>query len=320
MRPGERDTPRPMELTTVPDNNPNQVPEENKVGVSGRQTPESPRLIQEVAGHPDFPNNVLGTYIDIGGYAGVAIEIVGKSLKVRSMDGPTRGFNVHVLRRLYGPALPAESETTTPLQASRPESPSPDDSVEEAAEEAAEEPAPKKVIEPDFNAPVTPIAELAMNPEFPQNSLGRHVDIGGFTGVVVGIVSQSLKVRSPEGRTRSFNHHVLRKLHAPATVVPVMSLPAASATSEPVETLKPEPEAPSAEPVIAEPDFSTPVTPMAELTAAADFPQCAFGRHVDVNGYLGVVVKIINRSLKIKNQEGQTRSYNADQLRKLFGK
>ena len=49
------------------------------------------------------------------------------------------------------------------------------------------------------------------------------------------------------------------------------------------------------------------------------FPKCAFGEYVDIRGYAGVVVEIVNQSLKVRSPEGSIRSYNATGLRKLFG-
>jgi hypothetical protein len=43
--------------------------------------------------------------------------------------------------------------------------------------------------------------------------LGRHVDVSGFKGVVVEILKQSLKVRSVEGLSRSYNAPLLQQLH-----------------------------------------------------------------------------------------------------------
>src|SRR4029079_826827 len=67
--------------------------------------------------------------------------------------------------------------------------------------------APSRMVitEPDFNRPVKAIGDLLANPEFPKSALGEFVDIGGYTGVVIEIVKESLKVKSPEGATKSFN-------------------------------------------------------------------------------------------------------------------
>ena len=57
-----------------------------------------------------------------------------------------------------------------------------------------------------------------------------------------------------------------------------------------------------------------------EFAGRADFPKCTFGEHIDVVGYTGVVVEIVKKSLKVLSAEGDMRSYNADVLRKLYGK
>ena len=44
-----------------------------------------------------------------------------------------------------------------------------------------------------------------------------------------------------------------------------------------------------------------------------------FRTTIEINGYTGVVVEIINGSLKIRSQEEVTRSYNAAVLKKLYG-
>ena len=51
-----------------------------------------------------------------------------------------------------------------------------------------------------------------------------------------------------------------------------------------------------------------------------DFPKCAYGKHVDILGYTGVVVEIVQGSLKIQSATGTTRSYNSEVLKKLYGK
>ena len=87
----------------------------------------------------------------------------------------------------------------------------PDQNVEKP--EPARKPA--TVLEPDFERPITPIAELLTRPDFPKSALGEYVDIGGYAGVVVQIVNQSLKVRSPDGVTQSFNSNGLRRIYGP---------------------------------------------------------------------------------------------------------
>jgi hypothetical protein len=72
-------------------------------------------------------------------------------------------------------------------------------------------------LEPDFDAPLVPIEILAAKTDFPACALGIFIDLHGFTGVVVALVGGSLKVRSPEGATRSYNAEGLRKLYAQAS-------------------------------------------------------------------------------------------------------
>ena len=170
---------------------------------------------------------------------------------------------------------------------------------------------PSAPSEPNNNTP-TPIADFVARPDFPHCVLNQLVDIGGYAGVVVDIVNNSLKVRSPEQSTKSFNFHTLKKLYGPR----IESLPppttTAAAPSEPakVEVKRN---------IITEPNFTAPVKPITEFVNRPDFPQCTFGEHVDVNGYVGVVVEIVSGSLKVRSQEEVTRSYNSVVLKKLHG-
>jgi hypothetical protein len=169
----------------------------------------------------------------------------------------------------------------------------------------------------DFSAPVKPIAELVVHPGFPKSALGEHVDIGGYTGVVVELVKDSLKVRSSEGTTRSFNAHGLRRIYGPA------ARPEPVEQTSPVRNNPPSPEEPPPAPereVVAEPDFTKPVRKIADFVNRPDFPASTLGKHIEIGGYTGVVVDIVNRSLKVRSQAETTRSYNADVLRKLHGK
>src|SRR5690349_23321132 len=121
------------------------------------------------------------------------------------------------------------------------------------------------MADPNTELPVSPISELVADPEFPSSAVGARVDIKGFVGVVAGVVNNSIKVRSAEGNTVSYNFHTLRRLYGP----PIPPQP------EPASAPQPEPEA--KEPVILEPDFSVPLVPVEALTAKADFPACALG-------------------------------------------
>ncbi len=169
-------------------------------------------------------------------------------------------------------------------------------------------------VQPDFSRPLKPLAELVADPDFPHSALGEFTDIGGYIGVVVQVVKQSIKVRSPEGITRSFNANRLRTIYGPAPKPPTMPEPRPSSSLAEQEPSVPS--TPQSPPAI-EPDFTKPVRPIAELAAQSDFPQCALGEHIEIGDYRGVVVQIVNRSLKVRSQAELTRSYNADALRKL---
>lgn len=159
-----------------------------------------------------------------------------------------------------------------------------------------------------------PIGDFLAQPDFPECVRGEFVDIGGYSGTVIDIVGSSLKVRSPEATTRSFNFHALRRLYGPREEPePVPSPSVAPSASTEEETAAPKRN------VITAPNFSAPVKPISEFTGRADYPQCTFGQYVDIAGYKGVVVEIVNRSLKVRSLEETTRSYNADVLSKVHG-
>ena len=67
-------------------------------------------------------------------------------------------------------------------------------------------------------------------------------------------------------------------------------------------------------------NFSAPVRAIRTYASQPDFPQCAYGQHVDIPGYQGVVVEIVRGSLKVQSPTGTIRSYNADQLKILYGR
>jgi len=171
--------------------------------------------------------------------------------------------------------------------------------------------------EPNFNAPLTDIAHFVSRPDYPDCLLGEHVDIGGYAGVVVAIVKHSIKVRSSEGVTRSFNSFGLRRIHGPPPLMP-LTPPTAPADHS---TTRDEPAKPSASPreIIEKPNFEQPILAIADWVHRPDYPECAFGQHVDIGGYVGVVVEIINQSLKVRSQQGTSRNYNALVLRNLHG-
>ncbi len=172
------------------------------------------------------------------------------------------------------------------------------------------------ILTPNFDSPPRLIGDLVVDPDFPKSALGLHVDIGGITGVITEIIKHSVKLRTPEGSLKSYNAFTLCKLYAPAlrpdpTPAPVVEAP--SATMEEDEDEAPERQ------VIEEPDFNLPMQPISDWVLRADFPKCAWGAHVDLGGYTGVVVEIVKQSLKVLSPEGDLRSYNASVLRKLHG-
>jgi len=168
------------------------------------------------------------------------------------------------------------------------------------------------MTEAESQNPTKPISELVAHPDFPNSAVGERVDIKGYTGVVVAVVKNSIKVRSAEGNTVSYNFHALRRLYGSAVATEEPPADPAPASS-PVAAPEPKRE------VILEPDFSAPLVPIESLVREADFPRCAFGVFVDLHGFTGVVVELVGRSLKIRSREGSTRSYNGDGLRKIYG-
>jgi hypothetical protein len=164
--------------------------------------------------------------------------------------------------------------------------------------------------QPDLS--IKPISELVANPDFPNSALGKRVDIEGYTGVIREIVKNSIKVRSAEGNTVSYNFNALRRLYGPRTAPP--ESPADPAPpSPPVQKPQPKRE------VILEPNFNAHLVPIESLAQRAGFPGCALGVFVDLHGFSGVVVELVGRSLKVRSREGATHSYNADGLRKIYG-
>lgn len=186
-------------------------------------------------------------------------------------------------------------------------------------------PAPSRsvITEPDFSNPPKPIAEFVGRPDFPKCVIGENVDIGGVGGVVVEIVKQSIKVQSPDGSIQSFNFNRLRTLYGPRPE-PAEVMPYVEPTPPPARQMAPKRPAPEPPPApkrvfIAEPNFNAPVQQVTEFAGRADFPKCAYGAHVEIVGYVGVVVEIVKDSIKVQSQEGIIRSYNAPVLRKIHG-
>ena len=159
--------------------------------------------------------------------------------------------------------------------------------------------------------PTKPISELVADPDFPNNSVGQKVDIKGYAGVIVAVVNNSIKVRSNEGNTVSYNFHTLRRIYGPRVEMETVpeSMPASTPVAEPQAKRH----------VITQPDFHSPLVPIETLVHRNDFPACTFGVFVDLHGFTGVVVELVGRSLKIRSPDGSTRSYNGDGLRKIYG-
>lgn len=173
---------------------------------------DAPALpIGEYASRPDFPLCTLDQHVDIGGYAGVVVEIVLHSIKVRAREGITQSFNFNRLRTLYG----RKPEVVDPPRKTERPPVAPKPVVVDTEEDEEEEPevAPEPAIRPDFSQPVRQIVEFVGRPDFPKCALGAHVEIGGYTGVVIEIVKHSLKVRSAGESTRSYNAATLRKIY-----------------------------------------------------------------------------------------------------------
>jgi hypothetical protein len=165
--------------------------------------------------------------------------------------------------------------------------------------------------EPKPDLPAKLISELVSDPDFPNSALGKKVDIKGYTGIIVGVVKNSIKVRSAEGNTVSYNFNVLRKLYGPRTAPEPAPIPPAPATPP---AAQPQPK----RAVILEPNFESALVPVERLVGRSDFPSCAFGVFIDLHGFSGVVVELAGCSLKVRSREGSTCSYNADGLRKIY--
>ncbi len=174
---------------------------------------------------------------------------------------------------------------------------------------------------PDFSPPAKPIAEFARLPDFPRCTLGEHVDIGGSIGVVVDIINQSIKLRTAERTTQSFNSNRLLTLYGPRPELVVTrtkveeSRPTEKAQATPAQTPAP------LRQVIEDPNFNGPTRSIAEFVSRPGFPQSAFGAHVEIGNYVGVVVEIVKQSsLRVRCQQGTSRNFSAEGLLKIYGK
>jgi len=283
---------------------------------SSNQYGGTPKPITEVVVQPDFPKSALGELIEIGGQAGVVIEIVNQSLKVKFKEGTVQSFNGNVLRKLYAPvqrpAPVAEPERPTTSYGASSNDAARDDADDD--EEESEEPEVGMVVpEGKYHTAARPIAEFITREDYPKCLLGEHIDIGGFTGVVVELVDKSMKVKPRHGVVQRFNANVLKRVYGPQPKQE--ERPARPTYRNP--TPAPVVNAPPRN-VIEQPDFNAPVKLIAEYIAREDYPQCTFGAHVEITGFTGVVVEIVKGSLKVKSQDGLTRSYNSQVLRKLY--
>lgn len=198
-----------MQLPTTPDpTNKAPSPAPTQRVIAEPDFAGAPQPIDDFAGRADFPQCALGAYIDIQGFAGVVVEIVKDSIRVRPPQGMTQRFNANRLKTLYAPPLRPEPVAMAPDTDHRGT-----DATPESGPAGASETTREYIADPDFTAPVRPIRFYAGQPDFPRCAYGKHVDIQGYTGVVVEFVKGSLKIQSPAGLTRSYNAEVLRKLY-----------------------------------------------------------------------------------------------------------
>lgn len=199
-----------MQTTAAPDNSrEGSTSSENRPAITEPNFGGQPKPISEFAGRADFPQCVHGEFVDIGGYAGVVIEITRQSIRVKSPENITQGFNVHVLRRLYGPR-PEPEPLSVPIETAAAPSPRAE------AEPSAAPPKKQVVTNPDFTKSPMPISRFAGRHDFPQCALGELVDIAGFQGVIVEITAESVKVTSQQGIIRSYGVKTLRTLYGRA--------------------------------------------------------------------------------------------------------
>ncbi len=290
----------------------------------------TPIPISELVAAQDFPRCALGKLVNIGGFTGVVMEIVKQSLKVTSQEGDTVSYNANGLRKIYAPKL----EVTTPVNfhpvsapaesiQEKPQTPPNEQEVQAAAVAPAvePEPAPTPVIHTlNFDRPAKPIIEFASRPDFPKCTLGELLNIGGYAGVVVEIVKQSLKVQSVEGRTMSFNAIGLRKLYGTEVTPSVQHFDAMPVRSISIEERLEEIEAAPEPKAEVKLDYTQPVKVIRAFAGRRDFPECALGQFVDVRGFSGIVAQIVGESLELRAEDGTTRSYDIEGLRKIFGR
>ena len=182
----------------------------------------------------------------------------------------------------------------------------------------------KAITEPDFSGTPQPIGQWTERADFPQCALGAYVSIHGFAGVLVEIINQSIKVQSPDGKSQRFNAYRLKTLFAPPDRTKPVAQTLSMERPKPVAERRRVNDEPEPEPLprihITNPDFSTEVRAIRTYVSQPDFPKSVYGKHVDIPGYQGVVVEIVNGSLKVQSPTGTLRSYNAEALKKLYGR
>jgi hypothetical protein len=130
-------------------------------------------------------------------------------------------------------------------------------------------------------------------------------------------------VLSPDGITQRFNAHRLKALFAPPDRSEPVPQTLARERPKPIAEPRPTRDEPGPAPArvrITDADFTAPVRAIRTYASQPDFPQCAYGKHVDIPGYSGVVVEIVKGSLKVQSPTGTIRSYNAEALKKIYGK
>ena len=171
------------------------------------------------------------------------------------------------------------------------------------------------ITNPDFSGDPESIADWTQRQDFPRCALGAHVNIRGFEGVVVQIIGRSLKIVSKDGVKQRFNGDRLKTLFAPRDLNPPKPQPRLMPKKKPAPEPEPEPE----RVYIAKPDFTAPVRAIRVYASQPDFPQCAYGKHVEIPGYAGVVIEIVKDSLKIQAESGGVRRFNGRVLKKLYG-
>lgn len=194
-----------------------------------------------------------------------------------------------------------------------PATPDPDNKTKSSASEQ------KIISNPDFSGIPDPIADWIQRPDFPRCALGAYVSIRGFEGVVVEIIGQSMRVLSVDGIKQRFNGARLKTLFAPRKrPKPTPKPKAPRVAKKTVPDDEEEDEAPPRE-YIADPDFTAPVSAIGEYANQPDFPKCAYGKHVSIAEYIGVVVEIVKDSMRVQCSSGAIRRFNAPVLKKLYG-